>query len=46
MSASEDLGTYAEGWTKGDAGLILKAAADNYTLDDPNAGVIPKNSSL
>ena len=43
MSASEHLGTYAEGWTKGDAELILNAAADNYTLDDPNAGVIPKN---
>mgnify|MGYP003565674620 FL=1 len=43
MSASEHLGTYAEGWTKGDAELILKAAADNYTFDDPNAGVIPKN---
>jgi hypothetical protein len=43
MSASDHLGTYAEGWTKGDAELILKAAADNYTLDDPNAGVIPKN---
>jgi hypothetical protein len=43
MSASEHLETYAEGWTKGDAGLILKAAADNYTLDDPNAGVISKN---
>ena len=43
MSASEHLGTYAEGWTKGDAGLILKAAADNFTFDDPNAGAIPKN---
>ena len=43
MSASEHLGTYAEGWTKGDAGLILKAVADNYTLDDPNAGAISKN---
>ena len=43
MSASDHLGRYAEGWTKGDAKLILKAAADNYTLDDPNAGVIPKN---
>ncbi len=30
MSASEHLGTYAEGWTKGDAGLILKAAAETY----------------
>ena len=43
MSALEHLGTYAEGWIKGDAGLILKAVADNYTLDDPNFGVIPKN---
>ena len=43
MSASEHLGTYAEGWTKGDAVMILKAAADNYMLDDPNAGVISKN---
>ena len=43
MSASEHLGTYAEGWAKGDAGLILSAAADNYLLDDPNAGVISKN---
>jgi hypothetical protein len=43
MSASEHLGTYAEGWTKGDAELILKVATDNFTFDDPNAGVIPKN---
>jgi hypothetical protein len=43
MSASEHLGTYAEGWTKGDAELILKAAADNFTFNDPNAGVIPKS---
>ena len=43
MSASEHLGKYAEGWTKGDAGLILKAAAENYALDDPNAGIISKN---
>lgn len=43
MSASEHLGTYAEGWTKGDADLILKVAADSYTFDDPNTGVISKN---
>lgn len=40
---SDHLGTYAEGWTKGDAELILKGAADNFTFNDPNAGVIPKN---
>jgi len=44
MSAADHLGTYAEGWTKGDAGMILKAAANNYTLDDPNAGKIAKSA--
>ncbi len=43
MSATEHLGTYAEGWTKGDADTILKAAADSYTFDDPNAGVTSKD---
>jgi len=43
MSASEHLGTYAEGWTKGDAGTILKVVAESYTFDDPNTGVISKN---
>lgn len=43
MGATEHLGTYAEGWTKGDADLILKAAAESYTFDDPNTGVISKN---
>jgi hypothetical protein len=44
MSATEHLGTYAEGWTKGDAETILKALAADYTLDDPNSGVISKNA--
>ena len=43
MSASEYLGTYAEGWTKGDADTILKAVTENFTFDDPNAGIISKN---
>lgn len=43
MSPSKYLGTYAEGWTKGHAETILKAVADSYTFEDPNAGVIPKN---
>ena len=42
MSASEHLGTYAEGWTKGDADTILKTVAEGYTFDDPNTGVISK----
>ena len=43
MSTSEHLGTYAGGWTKGDAGAILKAVTDSFTFDDPNTGVISKN---
>lgn len=44
MSAAEHLGTYADGWTKGDAATILKATTENYTYDDPNAGVISRNA--
>ena len=43
MSASEHLGTYAEGWTKGDADTILWTVAESYTFDDPNTGIISKN---
>jgi hypothetical protein len=43
MSAADHLGTYAEGWTKGDANTILKAVSDDYTFDDPNAGKIAKS---
>ena len=42
MSAAEQLGTYAKGWTNGDAETILKAASDDYTFDDPNSGLIRK----
>ena len=44
MNATEHLSTYAEGWSKGDADIILKATAADYTFDDPNAGVVSKNS--
>ncbi len=43
MSAADHLGTYAEGWTKGDANTILKAVSEGYTFDDPNAGKIAKS---
>jgi hypothetical protein len=43
MSAADHLGVYAEGWTKGDAEIILRAVTDDYTFDDPNAGTIPKS---
>ena len=41
MSASEHLGTYAGGWTNGDADTILSAASAAFVFDDPNAGAIP-----
>ena len=44
MSAADHFGTYAEGWTKGDADTILKAVADNFIFDDPNAGKIAKKA--
>ena len=42
MSAAEYLQTYAEGWTKGDTDTILRAATEDYTLDDPNAEVVSR----
>ena len=43
MTTADYLGQYAEGWTKGDAGAILKAVSDDYTFDDPNVGKITKS---
>ena len=42
MTASDHLNRYAEGWTKGDAAIILESLDDGYTLDDPNSGTIGK----
>ena len=42
MTASEHLGTYAQGWTKGDAEMILGVVSEAYIFDDPDSGVIPK----
>ncbi len=42
MGAADYLGTYAEGWTNGDAGTILRAASDSFVFDDPNAEKIAK----
>ncbi|MEM7224880.1 MAG: hypothetical protein AAF495_18010 [Pseudomonadota bacterium] len=42
MSSADHLGTYAGGWTNGDAAAILDAAADGFVFDDPNAGPIAK----
>jgi hypothetical protein len=44
MNATEHLGTYAEGWSKGDADTILKATAADFTFDDPNFGVVSRDT--
>lgn len=43
MNSAEHLGTYAEGWAKGDAETILRATAPDYILDDPNYGVVSRD---
>ena len=44
MAAGDHLNQYAEGWTKGDAQIIVGSLADSYQLDDPNAGMISKQA--
>lgn len=44
MNATDHLGTYAEGWSKGDADTILKATAASFTFDDPNFGVVSRDA--
>jgi len=44
MNATEHLGTYAEGWSKGDADTILKATAADFTFDDPSFGVVSRDT--
>ena len=42
MSASDHLGKYAEGWTKGDFDTVASAMADEYIIDDPSVGQTSK----
>ena len=42
MNPTDCLNTYAEGWTNGDAGMILSAVSADFVFDDPNAGHISK----
>ena len=44
MAAGDYLNQYAEGWTKGDAQIIVGSLADSYQLDDPNFGTITKQT--
>ena len=42
MARADFLQQYAEGWSKGDANIVTASLDDNYQLDDPNSGSIPK----
>ena len=44
MAKTDHLNRYAEGWIKGDAGIIVSSLDDAYQLDDPNAGKISKQA--
>jgi len=44
MPAADHLGQYAEGWTKGDAAIIVGSLDDSYQLDDINVGMISKTA--
>lgn len=42
MARTDFLQQYAEGWSKGDANIIVASLDDSFHLDDPNSGSIPK----
>ena len=42
MAAGDHLNRYAEGWTVGDAAIVLESLDDSFVLDDPNSGMINK----
>lgn len=44
MASTDHLNAYAEGWSKGDAAIVIGSLDDGYTLDDPNAGTISKEA--
>ncbi len=42
MADGDHLNRYAEGWTVGDAAIVLESLDDSFVLDDPNSGMINK----
>ena len=44
MNALDALSLYAEGWTKGNAEVILQSVSNDYVFDDPNTGLITKGN--
>jgi len=43
LAAYGHLAAYSEGWINGDADTVLPALADDYLLDDPHFGRIPRD---
>jgi hypothetical protein len=43
LAAYGHLAAYSEGWINGDVDTVLPALADDYLLDDPHFGRIPKD---
>ena len=43
MTVLESLDLYAEGWTKGDAEIILQSVSNDNVFDNPNSGLITKS---
>jgi hypothetical protein len=42
LAAYGHLAAYSEGWINGDADTVLPSLADDYLLEDPHFGRIPK----
>jgi hypothetical protein len=43
LAAYGHLAAYSEGWINGDVDTVMPALADDYLLDDPHFGRIPKD---
>jgi len=43
LAAYGHLAAYSEGWINGDVDTVLPALAEDYLLDDPHFGQIPKD---
>ena len=43
LAAYGHLAAYSEGWINGDVDTVVPALADDYLLDDPHFGRIPKD---
>ncbi len=44
MDKQKSIDVYLEGWRVGDPSLSYGATASDFTYDDPNTGIIPRDS--